>query len=140
MKPRDRRQGTTKDDTGRRNFLRRGSGLAFGLLVGETIPAGAQEIKPKPKAAAAVTPAKPAVPVTCAVIGLGDQGREILKALSVLPGADVKMVCDSYAGVQKRALERAPKATAVEDYRKVLDDKTIQGVWVATGSHQHKDI
>jgi predicted dehydrogenase len=129
------------DGLGRRMFLQRSSGLALGFLAADAIPAGAQEIKPKPKAAAApAAPEKPPTPVTCAVIGLGDQGREILKALSVLPGADVKLVCDSYATIHKRALERAPKATAVEDYRKVLDDKSVAAVWVATPSHLHKDI
>ncbi len=129
---------TGKRSVGRRLFLRQGSGLAFGLLMADGLPAGAQELKPRPKAATKSD--KAPVPVTCAVIGLGDQGREILKALSLLPGADVKTVCDSYAGVHKRALERTAKAAAVEDYRRLLDDKTIAAVWVATPSHQHKDI
>ncbi len=124
-------------DVGRRSFLRTGSGLAFGFLAGEGL-ANAQEIKPKPKAAPPAE--KPPAPVACAVIGLGDQGREILKALAVLPGADIKVACDTYAAIHKRALERAPKAAAVTDFRKVLDDKSVQAVWVATPTHQHKDV
>jgi predicted dehydrogenase len=126
----------TKNDS-RRTFLRTGSGVAVGLLMEGF--ANAQEIKPKPKAGAKPEE-KPPTPVTCAVIGCGDQGREIIKALAALPGADTKMVCDTYSAIHKRALERAPKASAVEDYRKVLDDKSVQAVWVATPTHQHKDI
>ncbi len=129
----------------RRSFLQRSSGVAFGLFAAETVsgsPLLAQEIKPKPaaKPAAAKVVEKPPAPVGCAVIGLGDQGREILRALQVVPGADIQMVCDSYPSIHKRALERAPKATPVEDYRKVLDNKSVQAVWIATPSHLHKDL
>jgi predicted dehydrogenase len=107
--------------------------------MGDALLAQAQEVKPK-AAAPAKAAAPPPTPVTCAVIGLGDQGREIIKALAQLPGAEVKMVCDSYEAIHKRALERAPKATAVTDFRKVLDDKSIQAVWISTPTHQHKDL
>jgi predicted dehydrogenase len=122
----------------RRTFLTRSSGLAFGLLMTDGLLARAEEIKP----AAPVAPAadKDAPPVTCAVIGLGDHGREILKALSLVPGAEVRMVCDAYPQAHKRALERAPKAAPVDDYRKVLDDKGVQAVWIATPTHQHKEL
>src|SRR5262245_16930898 len=122
----------------RRTFLTRGSGLAFGLLMTDGLLARAEEIKAT--APAAPTPEKPVAPVTCAVIGLGDHGREILKALSLVPGANVKLVCDSYAQAHKRALERAPRATPVDDPHKVLDDKEVQAVWIATPTHQHKDV
>ena len=127
----------------RRMFLRRSSGAALGLLAGEGLAfAQAQEIKPKPKAKPADNPppAPPPAPVTCAVIGLGDQGRDLLKALAAVPGAPVKTVCDSYTTIHKRAVELAPKATPVDDYRKVLDDKAVQAVWIATPTHQHKDL
>src|SRR5688500_8116419 len=110
---------------GRRTFLRKGSGLAVGVFAGQGLPALAAEIKPKAPAAPAAA-AKPPTPVTCAVIGVGDQGRDLLKALGALPGASVKAVCDTYGGIHKRALELAPKATASDDFRKVLADKTVQ--------------
>jgi predicted dehydrogenase len=74
------------------------------------------------------------------VIGLGNQGREIIRALAALPGADVRLVCDTYAAIHNRAKERAPKATAVDNYRKALDDKGVQAVFVATPTHLHKEI
>jgi predicted dehydrogenase len=131
-----------EDRLDRRTFLSKGSGLAFGLLMTDGLIAGAQELKPKKeeKKEGKDQPEKPATPVGCAVIGLGEQGRELLKALSVVPGADVKLVCDTYPQIHKRALERVPKASAVDDYRKVLENKGVQAVWVATPTHQHKDI
>ncbi|MBB6050350.1 Gfo/Idh/MocA family protein [Armatimonas rosea] len=80
--------------------------------------------------------------LSLAVIGAGERGKEILAALSLLPEAVVKYVCDSYSSplFQKKALENAPKATFVNDYKKVLDDKTVQGVFVATPTHLHKQI
>ena len=127
------------DRLGRRSFLRGGSGLALGVLGGAL--AHAEEIKPKPRAKPAARPAeKPPAPVTCAVIGLGDQGREIVKALAGLPGAEVKLLCDGYSAIHERALNLVPKATAVEDARKVLDDKAVKAVWIATPTHLHKEL
>lgn len=130
----------------RRSFLSQGSGLALGAsMMLDGLWAHAQELKPpvKPpgkKEAKPKVEEKPPTPVTCAVIGLGDQGRDIVRALAALPGADVRAVCDKYEGVRKRAQERAPKAVALTEYRKILDDKSIQSVFVATPTHQHKEI
>ncbi len=85
---------------------------------------------------------EPSIRVMVAVIGAGERGRELLATLSTIPGAAVKYVCDSYesVGFQKRAMENAPKAMFVTDYKKVLDDPTVQGVFVATPTHLHKQI
>jgi predicted dehydrogenase len=142
----------------RRDVLGAGSALALGLLIGGTDTAEAVELIPEPEQGAgqkpaaakpagqAATAAKPTTTapapktVVCGVIGLGDQGREILRALTYLPGAEVKMVCDIYAGVHKRALDIVPKAKATADYKELLADPAIQAVWVATPTHLHKEI
>jgi predicted dehydrogenase len=125
----------------RRSFLGRGSRAALGLLAGETL-ARAQELTPPkalPKAnTALVTSAPPTV--TCAVIGLGDQGRELVKTLAGVPGAEVKLLCDSHPAAHPRALQLAPKATAVAEHRRVLDDKNVRAVWIATPTHEHKEL
>ena len=64
----------------------------------------------------------------------------LLTALGYVPGANVVYVCDTYAPAHKKALELAPKAKAVTDYKAVLDDKTVRGVFVATPSHLHKQV
>jgi predicted dehydrogenase len=102
--------------------------------------AGAEELTPKAEAPRRFSFEPLVAPVNCAVIGLGDQGREILRALATVPGAGVKTICDTHKPAHKRALELAPKATATTDYRRILDDKEVRAVWVATPSHLHKDI
>lgn len=125
------------DDITRRDLLGRGA-LALGLLMGSAGNLRAEELVPEPQAPAQA--GQPPVPVTVAVIGLGDQGRALLTSLSYVPGVNVAYICDNYAGVHKRALEAAPKATAVTDYKQVLADPKVQGVFVATPTHLHKQI
>jgi predicted dehydrogenase len=124
----------------RRDLLSRGSLLALGLLVGGSAGLRAEELVPEATLLREDEPEVPATPVSVAVIGLGEQGRTILTALTHAPGANIAYVCDSYAGAQPRAKEIAPKAQPVEDYRKVLDDKTVQAVFVATPTHLHRQI
>lgn len=139
--------------------------MALGLLLGKESLAHAEELTldsepqaAKPVTAQSKTPPKtspkpappvkalpeepPPSPVTVAVIGANERGREILTSLSYVKGAVVKYVCDTYesVGFQKRAMENAPKATFVTDYKKVLDDPAVQGVFVATPTHLHKQI
>lgn len=123
------------DPINRRDFLRNAAigSLGLGLLAEELTvpePAGAQAA------------GQAGAPVTCAVIGLGDRGREILTALSKLQNAPVAAICDIYKseGFLKRSKDIAPSAAVLDDYRKVLDMKNVQAVFVATPSHQHKQI
>ena len=78
--------------------------------------------------------------VNCGVIGFGNWGREIVSTLSRLPQAHVSVICDNYEPTLKRAAKAAPGATAVKDYRKLLDNKEVQAVLIATPSHQHREI
>jgi predicted dehydrogenase len=82
----------------------------------------------------------PATPVNIAMIGLGKHGRSLLSTLSLMEGANVSHICDSYENIHGRAQELAPKAAAGTEYKKVLDDKNVQAVFVATPSHLHKQI
>ncbi|WP_309718953.1 Gfo/Idh/MocA family oxidoreductase [Armatimonas sp.] len=125
-------------DVTRRDLLGRGSALALGMLLGSKSMGHAEELELDYQVKPNIDP----TPVTVAVIGTGDHGKEIIKSLSYLDGAIVKYVCDSYSSplFQKKAMENAPKATFVTDYKKVLEDKTVQGVFVATPTHLHKQI
>lgn len=80
------------------------------------------------------------LPVKIGIIGLGQWGKELLTNLSRIPSAQVAMICDTYEPYHKKGLELAPKATAVTDYRKLLESADIEAVIVATPTHQHKDI
>ena len=80
-------------------------------------------------------------PVSCAVIGVGRQGRNILQLLQRSPLADVKALCDVYEPYRRRASRMAPDAQAFEDYRVLLDAcPDIQAVFVATPTHRHREI
>jgi len=126
-------------DLDRRSFLK-GSSITTLMVMMGGVPLKAED---KPQADAAPTPEKHAgPPVNCAVIGCGAQGRDILSGLAKLPNAPVVAICDTYTtpGFLRRAKEFAPKAETVEDYTKVLADKNVQAVFVATPSHQHREI
>jgi len=122
----------------RRSFLN-ASGLVLGAWVGERL-ARAEELTPKAEAPRRFSFEPPVAPVNCAVIGLGEQGRAILRTLATVPGAGVKTICDTHKPAHKRALELTPRAKSTTDYRRILDDKEVRAVWVATPSHLHKDI
>ena len=124
----------------RRDFLGGSSALALGLLLGAGVGSRiyAEEFAPGPNVKKEGDPN--VKPVNIAVIGLGEQGRAILGALGNADGAVVKSVCDSYENIHARALEIAPKATACLEYKKCLDDKDIQAIFVTTPSHLHKQI
>ena len=131
----------TPDSWNRRDLLGRGSLLALGLLVGGATGLRAEELIPSPATLFAVEEdATPPVPVTVAVIGLGEQGRALLTSLIHVPGAQIAYVCDDYEAAHPKALEIVPKAQAVKDYHQVLNDKAVQAVFVATPTHLHKQI
>jgi predicted dehydrogenase len=110
---------------------------AMGALLGLGTYAHAAELTPAPTFE---DPEVPATPVTVAIIGLGERGRELLTSLSYLAGVTVAHICDSYPAAQKRAQELAPKAAFTADYKTVLSDAKVQGVFIATPTHLHKQI
>jgi predicted dehydrogenase len=83
-------------------------------------------------------------PVNCAVIGLGPRGREILAALAKMGDkfAPVPVFCDKFKApiFVKKSQAIATKARFEEDYRRVLDDKSVEAVFIATPTHLHKQI
>ena len=79
-------------------------------------------------------------PLNIAIIGCGAQGREILKNLAQLKKANVVALCDKYTPYLNRTGRDAPKAQKIEDYKKILDNKEVAAVVVATPTHLHKDI
>jgi predicted dehydrogenase len=130
-------QPKSSSEFNRRDFLKGGSLATLMAMVGG-VPLKAED---KPKADASPTEEKHSgPPVKCAVIGCGVQGREILNTLARLPNAPVVAVCDKYGPFLRRGKEAAPKAEAYEDYQQVLANKDVQGVFVATPSHQHREI
>jgi len=120
----------SKDTLTRRDFLLGATAATAGMwLIGQELFAAEEE-----------GPALTGPPVGIGVIGLGVQGKDILAALGKLEFASVVAICDTYEPYTKRAAENAPKATVHTDYRKLLEQKEVEAVVVATPSHLHKQI
>ena len=80
--------------------------------------------------------------VRVAVIGLRSRGTDLSRLFAANPGAEVAAVCDvddSMMGKPVRAVENiAGKPPRVEkDFRRLLDDKAIDAVAIATPDHWH---
>jgi len=121
---------TMGDETSRRDFLKTAAASLLVVFTQEELAEGALSEETAP-----VSPA-----VQLAVIGIGQQGKEILSSLSRLPSAQVVAICDSYEPALNRAHEIAPKASLIADYRKLLGSSDVEAVVISTPSHQHKEI
>lgn len=119
----------------RRDFLKGASSFAAMMTLMGGIPIIAAEEKKDDIAALTAED-----PLKFGVIGCGVWGREIVKTLSLRPNAPVVAVCDTYKPFLNRIKDAAPKAEQYSEYQKLLENKDVQGVVVATPSHQHKDI
>src|SRR5438874_1257887 len=80
--------------------------------------------------------------VRVAVIGLRSRGSDHAKLFASDPGAEVVAVCDvddaMFAKPVKAVESAAGKAPRTEkDFRRLLDDKTIDAVTIATPDHWH---
>ncbi len=79
--------------------------------------------------------------INVAVIGTGEYGRELLGYLIKVPNAKVVALCDIYEPHLKKAQDIVGQPVATHtDYRRVLDDKGVQAVIIATPPHTHKQI
>lgn len=120
-------------DLTRRDFLK-GASVATAM----TMLGGIELLRPTTKADEGSDLRGPPVPL--AVIGLGVWGRELLATLTRIPEAQIVAVCDTYPAFLRRAGRMAEKAEQVNDYRKILDNKDIKAVIIATPTHLHKEI
>jgi predicted dehydrogenase len=80
------------------------------------------------------------------VIGVRGRGRDLLKAFASQPDVTVSHVCDVNEGVlggalaavrEARAAGQAAEPVTVGDLRKVLDDRSVDAIVVATPDHWH---
>lgn len=80
--------------------------------------------------------------LTVAVIGTNGRGLAHIGCLNGLPGAEIAYICD----VDDRAIAKGMKAAAkrqssapkaLKDFRKALEDKSLDAVTIATPDHWH---
>ena len=79
---------------------------------------------------------------TAAVIGVGGRGSGL--ARTAMDFADLLAVCDvnqkSAKNIAKVLEKNGRQPKAVRDFRRVLDDKAIDAVFIATPHHWHTPI
>jgi len=75
-----------------------------------------------------------------AIIGPGSRGRYLMGFLLKNPKVEIVAICDNYAPNLKLGMEMVPKAKGYYDYRKLLEDKTIEGVVIAVPPIFHARI
>ncbi|MBM3726047.1 MAG: Gfo/Idh/MocA family oxidoreductase [Acidobacteria bacterium] len=100
-------------DSNRRSFLKHGAAFAStGAIM-----AGAKER------------------LTVGLIGCGGRGTGLAREFSSL--ADIAYVCDPDESRRRKVQERVNAKHAVADLRRVLDDKSVDAVVIATPEHWH---
>ncbi len=114
----------------RRNFIRQSGLLTAGFLVHQQML----------QAYGSTTVAKT---ISIGIIGCGDRGVGLGYVLNDMPEQfQLKAVCDvlAFRLDQAKKLDKQNNLRYEKDYRKILDDKTIDAVIIATPLHNHYEI
>src|SRR4051794_35541290 len=128
-------------DPTRREFLKRTTLFAAGAVASGAASGSAAAADAPPTAA----PAKAAPnsdPVILGFIGVGGQGMNLLRSFAAMKDVRIPYVCDvdprRAADAAREVQVLANTEPKVEsDLRRVLDDKSVQAVVIATPDHWH---
>jgi predicted dehydrogenase len=71
------------------------------------------------------------------IIGPGDRGREILQQALALPNVECVAAADIYTKALEAVKAIAPNAKTYLDHHRLLDDKDVDAVLIATPQHLH---
>jgi predicted dehydrogenase len=88
------------------------------------------------EAAAAVSGEK----VRLGVIGTGSRGLYHLNNLLQIPQAEIVALCDDYEPHLQQATALFPKAKPYDDYCRLLENKDVQAVLIATPLNEHEQM
>jgi predicted dehydrogenase len=75
--------------------------------------------------------------VVVALIGCGSQGRGVATSMAAVPGVRIAYVCDPDEERLNAARTELGAGESVTDLRRILDDKSVDAVIVATPDHWH---
>lgn len=76
-------------------------------------------------------------PVRVGLIGSGRRGTGLAHVLKTLPGLELVACCDVLPEHLQNGLKVAPEAKGYKDYRKLLEDKNIDAVIIASPLYLH---
>ena len=118
-----------KHECNRRQFLENSARNAAGLAVGVASLGSAASASPSER-------------VRIGVIGLGAQGRELAQELAAQPDVDVAAVADADSRLLGPTVDELARETngpirAERDFRRLLDDPSLDAVAIATPDHWH---
>jgi predicted dehydrogenase len=71
------------------------------------------------------------------LIGAGGRGKAIFRAALRAPNTEAVAVADVFSLRLEQAKQIAPEIKPYSDFRRLLEDKTIDAVLIATPQHQH---
>jgi predicted dehydrogenase len=112
----------------RRDFLKASA------LAGASAAIPVSSLQPPPSGAASDR-------LRLGFLGMGARAHQLVDAIHQLPNAEIVALCDAYAGRAERGRARAGgRAAIADDYRRILDDKTIDAVFVTTPDHWHRQM
>ncbi len=114
-------------DLSRRQVLGAGVGVAASVLAGPAVLADEESIRDD---------------IRCGMIGTGGRGQGVLKAIHKSPGVRVTALCDIHAGRLNEAAARVEedKPKLFEDYRKLIDYKELDAIFVETPCYLHAEM
>ena len=114
--------------TTRREFLGRTTAAAASAWTGAGLFAAGASASPGPNET-----------INLGVIGCGARLQNVLPSFVKSPGVRVTAVCDVHSAHMANVRQKAggEKVRAYHDYRKLLDDKDVNVVIVATNAHWH---
>ncbi len=73
------------------------------------------------------------------IVGPGARGSEILREALACPNTECAGAADVYSRRLEEVKKTAPEAKTYLDYRRLLDDKSIDAVLIATPQHLHAE-
>lgn len=80
--------------------------------------------------------------ITVAVIGTNGRGLSHVQSLTSLPGTQIAYICDVddraiAKGIKETTAHGAAEPKGLKDFRKALEDKSVDAVTIATPDHWH---
>jgi predicted dehydrogenase len=75
--------------------------------------------------------------VRVGVIGTGRQGTNVMRGHQRLDDVEIAAICDVYAPNLAKAADVVPTAAKYADFRRILDDTSLDAVVIGTPDHWH---
>ena len=77
--------------------------------------------------------------VRIGLVGAGDRGMQILREAAQCPGTEVVALCDVYNRRLETAAKEFPGAAKCYDYRRLVENPSVDAVLIATPQHLHAE-